>query len=51
MLLCIIKSENLRGVSRFTGKYIVHNLFHKLNGSLGGISVKNLTKCVKSIKI
>ena len=51
MLLCIIKPENLRGISRFSEKYIVHNLFRKLNDSPGGILVKNLTKCVKSIKI
>lgn len=51
MLLYKIKAENLRGISRFSEKYIVHNLFHKLNDSPGGISVKNLTKCVKSIKI
>ena len=46
MPLCKIKAENLR-----SGKYIVHNLFRKLNDSPGGILVKNLTKCVKSIKI
>lgn len=51
MLLCIIKPENLRGGNSCSEKYIVHNLFRKLNDSQGGILVKNLTKCVKSIKI
>ena len=50
MPLCKIKAENLRGGS-CSEKYIVHNLFRKLNDSPGGILVKNLTKCVKSIKI
>ena len=51
MQLCKIKAENLRGGSSCSGKSILHNLFRKLNDSPGGILVKNLTKCVKSIKI
>ena len=51
MPLCKIKAEHLRGDSSCSGKYIVHNLFRKLNDSPGGILVKNLTKYVKSIKI
>lgn len=51
MLLCKIKAENLRGGSCCSGKYIVHNLFRKLNDTPEGILVKNLTKCAKSIKI
>ena len=51
MLLYKIKAENLRGGNSCSEKYIVHNLFRKLNDSTGGILVKNLTKCVKSIKI
>lgn len=51
MPLCKFKAENLRGGSSCSEKYIVHNLFRKLNDSPGGILVKNLTKYVKSIKI
>lgn len=51
MPLCKVKAENLRGGSSCSEKYIVHNLFRKLNDSPGGILVKNLTKYVKRIKI